>query len=168
MREIPKRNYFLLLFIVVGIVFGTIYLSHLYNENKESTFISPMYEFLPSITTEEVMEVVTHRPLIVIYISDMTNEDIYELELELKEMIISLEIQEFFVYLDSSEHSESILEFFHQEFDIEFNIHDTQTLIVVQDGAVLGLSTNKPIAPLSIELFLRNMGVIENIEDSGL
>jgi len=168
MREIPKKNYLVLVVIILAVVVGALYLSNVYKETRPNTFNSDLYDFLSDATVEDIESLVAHNPLVVIYISDRTNEEKEELETELKEMIINFNIQQFLVYLDISEGREAILIFFLENYEVELDFDHLPILIVMQDGEIVGVYNQAETSPLGIHLFLRNIGVIEETEDGSI
>ncbi|MDD2377534.1 MAG: hypothetical protein PHD10_02285 [Bacilli bacterium] len=100
-REIPKKNYFILLFIMLLTVALVFYLISWYNTTKEYyKNNSVMMGFLAEIKPEEIENYLIDNPDIAIYIASSKDNDVKSFEKSFKKLITEEEIKDNIIYLD--------------------------------------------------------------------
>ncbi|MDD2434679.1 MAG: hypothetical protein PHO63_00290 [Bacilli bacterium] len=101
-KEIPAKNYIILLFVMALTVALVLYLISWYNVTKEyNKNNSVMTEFLGEIKLEEIDSYLIDNPDIVIYIGSSRDADIKSFEKSLKKLIMAEEIEDNVIYLDT-------------------------------------------------------------------
>ena len=98
MREIPKKNYIIMLVILVAIVITTITVASVYNNRLRKTSI--MYNYLSEIKKKDIDTYLIEKSNIILYISDKYDLTHEEIEQKLKNDMINYNISNYFVYLN--------------------------------------------------------------------
>lgn len=135
MREVPKKNYIVLLVMILLVITVTLLLVNAYNNRDKKT--STIYNFLPEIKTNELDSYLFENPSIIIYISDKYNLDNEEIEIKMQNKITELNVYNYFVYLDINNIDSEFLENFNKKYDASINITKIPMLIVINDGKVI-------------------------------
>ena len=93
MREIPKKNYIILVVLLAVTAFLTLFLSNIYKNKEKLT--SNFYEYANKITPESFDEFMTENEDVIIYIGDKYDLTLETVEKELSEKIDKIEHQAF-------------------------------------------------------------------------
>lgn len=100
MRQIPKKNYYILALILVLTVLVTLALCKLYiNLTRD---VNPFYEYSNTIDANEFDEYVLEKDSYFIYISDKYDLTLNEFEEELQDKIIEYTLHDNYIYIDKS------------------------------------------------------------------
>ena len=132
MREIPKKNYFIVLIIMIAVVCITIFLAHLYNTRYKK--ISIMYQYLQTINIKDLDTYILEKPSTIVYLSNKYKYN-DKLEKKLKKSINELNVSEYFVYLDINEENDNIIEKINQKFNGNLT-KQIPVLIVFEEGKI--------------------------------
>lgn len=165
-REIPLKNYLILLVLMVGIVFIVFYLASWYNTAKEYyKNNSILSEYLPEVKCEEMNSFIVDNPEIVIYYASAKDESIKSFEKTFKKMIEKYEINDDIVYMDSSkEENSNFLTELNKITNKKLDSIIVPNLIYIKDGSVNRVlyTTNSKINEVSVRNFLIRCRVIVN------
>ncbi len=168
MREIPKRNYWLLGLLSIITIFAVFYLSNWYKTSKEYNIESSvMTNFLGEIKEVEIDNYILENPDIVIYISSGQEEQTKKFEKKLKNYIIKEEIKGQFIYLDCTNLTPEFISTFQKKY---FNgtlkkIPVTYpNLLLLNDGKVIDVLYKLQDKPdiKDVKKFLEKNGVTKN------
>lgn len=107
MREVPKKNYIIMLVIIISIVIVTIFLSNMYNNRFKKT--SVLYNYLSEIKKKDLDSYLVEKPDIIIYASNKYNNSFEAEEKKIMQQIIDNNIYEYFVYLNLEDKKLNIL-----------------------------------------------------------
>lgn len=135
MRQVPKKNYYILVLLLVVTAGLTLFLSNLYL-NKEK-LVSNFYEYANKITPEEFDVYMTENSDVIIYISDkydLTNET-FEKKFENK--INNLNLKENLIYLDKKEIDKEFLSKLKKVYNINIELDNTPIIVVIIDEEVV-------------------------------
>ena len=135
MKEIPKKNYYILIVLITVTLLLTLMLSNLYL-NKEK-LVSSFYEYSNKITPKEFDQFVTENSDVIIYISDkydLTNES-FESKLEKK--LDSLNLKQNFVFIDKNDINKKFINKLEKLYGINIDINKTPIVIVVVDEQII-------------------------------
>ncbi len=114
-REIPKKNYLILLVIVVAVVGLCFYLTSWYKTiaeyYKTNSVIS---EVLPEIETETFSSFLLDNPDIVVYVSSSSDSNVKTFEKQFKKLIVEYALNSNIIYFDT---------------DKETNVNGLETLV---------------------------------------
>lgn len=117
MREIPKKNYWLLGLLTIITIFMVLYFSNWYKTSKDYTIESSiMTNFLGEIKEIEIDNYILENPDIVIYIASNQDEQTKKFEKKLKNYIIKEEIKGQFIYLDCSNLTPEFISIFQNKY----------------------------------------------------
>ncbi len=160
MREIPKKNYLLLIILFVvtaGIVF---FARDIYNSRTTKQYTSVMNSFLTEIKLDDLNGYTLENSQVVIFISDKSTSSFEELEIEYKKIITEHNLQPLFVYLDVN--NTSNLDLFNQKYDVQLKLEELPILVVIMDGKVTDTYLSSNFNEVDVIEFLEKNEIIEN------
>ena len=160
MREIPKKNYLLLIILFVvtaGIVF---FARDIYNSRTTKQYTSVMNSFLTEIKLDDLNGYTLENSQVVIFISDKSTSSFEELEIEYKKIITEHNLQPLFVYLDVN--NTSNLDLFNQKYDVQLKLEELPILVVIMDGKVTDTYLSSNFNEVDVIEFLEKNKNIEN------
>ena len=129
-REIPKKNYFILLVIIAAVVGLCFYLTSWYKTIEEYYKTnSVISEVLPEIETETFSSFLLDNPDIVVYISSSSDSDVKTFERQFKKLIVEYSLNSNIIYFD---------------IDKDTNINGLETLVNSYMSKSLKKVTNIP------------------------
>ena len=134
MRQIPKKNYVILILMIIGVVVVTCLGARIYNNTIKTSSI--LYKYLKTIKGDELNLYLNENPSTVIYISDRYDVSKEGLEEKLKDRIIELNLYENFIYLDKEQLTPSFIADFNKQNETSITISKLLTLIVFNDNEV--------------------------------
>lgn len=134
MRQIPKKNYVILILMIIGVVVVTCLGARIYNNTIKTSSI--LYKYLKTIKGDELNLYLNENPSTVIYISDRYDVSKEGLEEKLKDRIIELNLYENFIYLDKEQLTPSFIADFNKQNETSITISKLPTLIVFNDNEV--------------------------------
>jgi hypothetical protein len=101
-RDIPKKNYFILLVIVVAVIGLCFYLASWYNTiNEYYKTNSIISEVLPEIETDTFSSFLLDNPDIVVYISSSSDSTVKTFEKQFKRLIVDKSLNTSIIYFDT-------------------------------------------------------------------
>ncbi|MBQ9318149.1 MAG: hypothetical protein IJR82_00760 [Bacilli bacterium] len=132
MRDIPKKNYFILLIMILSVVAITIVLMNAYNNRVKKTSI--MYNYLSEIKENDLDAYLIENPNIVIYIADKYDLSNNQVEKKLKKKMIKLNISDYFVFLNLNNDMDFINQLNEKYYgNVEKNL---PVIVVFEDGKI--------------------------------
>lgn len=134
MREIPKKNYLLLLLVIVGTVLVSLFLTRLYNNRHQET--STLYGFLSEVTLEDIDTYLIENETAVLYIDDKHNLSDNKEEKKLKKKIINYNLKNQFVFLDSTRIDQEFIGSFDKKYHYTFK-EDYPMIVVIKNKKVV-------------------------------
>lgn len=145
-REVPLKNYFIALLVVLGVVLLTIYFKASYNLKEELSFSqSVLSRTIGEIKYDEIDNVFLEvNGDYFIYISYSRNAEVNRLEKKLKEIIINQELQNNFYYLNVSDMNEkNLIMELNQKLNLtKEKINKLPTILYYEDGVFKDLITS--------------------------
>ena len=135
MREIPRKNYYILVVLLTVTVLLTFWLSNLYL-NKEK-LVSNFYEYSNKITPEDFDEFMTENSDAIIYISDkydLTNETF---EKKFANKIDELNLKHNSIYIDKNDIDRNFLNKLKKTYNINMDLENLPVVVVVIDKKVV-------------------------------
>ena len=135
MREIPKKNYYTLIILILITVLLTLSLASVY-KNKEK-LVSNFYTYANKITKEEFDEYMLENTDTMIYISDKYDLTHESFEKALKEKLDTLNLKDKLIYIDKSELSTEFIEKLSKDYELNANFDELPLLIIIVDKKVL-------------------------------
>ena len=134
MKNIPVKNYFVLLIMLFGVVVVTFAGKNYYNNNLKK--VSDLYKYANHINRDELKEYLGESSSLIIYIADkydLNNEDAENL---LKDKIVELNLYNNFIYVDSRVFNDKFLDYFNNTYHTNLNMDNLPTIIIYDDGVV--------------------------------
>ena len=134
MKNIPVKNYFILLIMLIGVIIVTFVGKNYYNNNLKK--VNSLYKYANHINRDELKEYLGESSSLIIYIADkydLNNEDAEDL---IKDKIIELNLYNNFIYVDSRVFNDKFLGYFNNKYHTNFNIDNLPTIIIYDDGIV--------------------------------
>ena len=147
MKNIPVKNYFILLIMLFGVVVVTFAGKNYYNNNLKK--VSDLYKYANHINRDELKEYLGESSSLIIYIADkydLNNEDAEEL---LKDKIIELNLYNNFIYVDSRVFNDKFLDYFNNTYHTNLNMDNLPTIIIYDDGVVENIYYNLNIETIN-------------------
>ena len=135
MRQIPKKNYYILVVLLAVTILLTLSLSYVYR-NKEK-LVSNFYEYSSKIKPQEFDEYMTENSDFMIYISDKYDLTYEEFENNFKDKIEKLNLKNNLIYMDKNDINKEFLNKLKKEYNINIEIKDKPIVIVVIDNKVI-------------------------------
>lgn len=139
MRKIPRKNYYIVVLLIVITVLITLFLSNLY-KNRSRDF-SLIYNYSNKITSDELDEYLLEMSDIIIYVADKYDNSNKKFEEKFKNKIDSLNLKDKLIYIDKSELNKKSLEKLNKEYKIKINLENLPTIITIVDRKVTRLET---------------------------
>jgi len=102
LREVPLKNYFIALLVVLAIVIVVLYAKRTYELNTEKKLSqSVLSRVVGEIKYKEISNALGEKSTnYFVYISYVNDENIYNLEIKLKKLIANYELQDNFYYIN--------------------------------------------------------------------
>ncbi|MBR6690216.1 MAG: hypothetical protein IKL65_02675 [Bacilli bacterium] len=135
MREIPKKNYFILAVLLAVTVLLTLLLSNIY-VNKDK-LVSSFYEYSNIITPEEFDEFMTENSDIIIYINDRYDLTHETFEKKFKNKVDELNLKHNLIYIDKNDIDKEFLNKLKKIYEINIDLEKTPIVVVVIDKEVI-------------------------------
>lgn len=143
-RNIPLKNYIIVLFIIIGIVFLTLYLFRDNEEVVQSDLYRVVYEIQYEELNSSVFDETTDDYFI--YISYLDDNNVAKLEQKVKNIIVANDLQNNFYYLNATELKED--ELFIMDLNNKLNlteekVQDLPSIIFYNNNKVEKVITSK-------------------------
>lgn len=135
MKKIPKKNYIILVILLISTVFLTLFLANIYS--SKDRLVSSFYENTNKIKIEEFDGYIIENPDAIIYISDkydLTNEKFEE---KFHSKIDSLSLNDKIVYIDKKEIQEKFLSNLKNNYNTVIDLSKTPIVMVIVDKKVM-------------------------------
>lgn len=100
-REIPKKNYIILIAMTVIVVLLVLYLTNLYKNNNFNKNNSIMSDYLVNVTIQELDNYLLENPDVLIYFADSQDLSNSKFEKQFKKYLIKNDLQKKFLFVDS-------------------------------------------------------------------
>lgn len=145
-REIPKKNYIILIILSIGTILLVFYLNNIYKERLEyNNQNSNVMSFLSEIKEEELNNYILDNHDTIIYISSSINNENKKFESELKNYINKKNLSKDIIYLDSSNLSDSFYNNLKNNYlsdglkkqNIQLNI--TPNIIIIKEEKIVNV-----------------------------
>lgn len=141
MREIPKKNYVILLVIIILTILLTIYLGNWYKATQYMNIDENILaERLPEVKLAEIDTFLQENPNIIIYIASSTNQENKVFEKKLYDYIVKNNLTNSFVYLNKNDVLEQQIVDLQKKYGSEdiknINMTFIPNFYVVQDGKI--------------------------------
>lgn len=141
MREIPKKNYVLLVLLTVFTLFIILYAANWYKASKEYTKTeSVMVKLFGEVKEAEIDNYILENPDVVIYVSAENDENISKFEKKFKNYIVKENIKSHFIYLNCGEVSADFISDFQKKYfngGLKSVKLSYPNLLIVNDGKVI-------------------------------
>lgn len=135
MREIPKKNYYILVVLLLATVLLTISLSNLYLNKEKLT--SDFYNYANVITPEDFDEFMTENSDVIIYISDKYDLSHNTFEKKFETKIEELNLKHNLIYIDKENIDSEFLNKLKKMYQINLDLEKLPVAIVVVDKKVV-------------------------------
>lgn len=139
MREIPKKNYIILVVLLAVTVFLTLFLSYIY-KNKEM-LTSDFYQYANKITPESFDEFMTENEDVIIYIGDKYDLTLEKVEKKLSQKIDELNIKHSLIYIDKEYVDKKFIKKL-KGYDINIDLNRLPVVVVVVEEVLKNVIVN--------------------------
>ena len=144
MREIQKKNYYVLVVLLATTVLLTLYLSNLYLNKEKLT--SDFYNYASVITPEDFDEFMTENSEVIIYISDKYDLSHNTFEKKFETKIDELNLKHNLIYIDKEDITSEFLNKLKKSYEINLDLKKLPVVVVTVDKKVV---RNTSITPNS-------------------
>ena len=133
MREVPKKNYIIMLIIIISIIIVTIFLSNQYNTRFKRT--SVLYNYLSEIKKKDLDSYLIEKPDIIIYASNKYNNSFELQEEKIMQEIMDNNIYDYFVYLNLEDKKLNIFNELNKKYNGNLK-NQLPVLIIFENGEI--------------------------------
>lgn len=151
MREIPKKNYIIVLLIAIGVVLLCFGLRSMYKSSGEKTYPSVIKDIVHEIKIDDLDNYLQENPDVVLYIYDSSKKNNRDTEKSFKKLIVDNDISQYVVYVEKTDKIKD-------EYDLDKN---SPILVAYQNGVLKEVLSKKNITGNELESFLVRNKVIE-------
>lgn len=134
MREIPKKNYIILVVLLAVTAFLTLFLSHIYKNREMLT--SNFYQYANKITPESFDEFMTENEDVIIYIGDKYDLTLEKVEKKLSQKIDELNLKHSLIYIDKEYVDKKFIKKL-KGYDINIDLNKLPVVVVVVEEEVI-------------------------------
>ena len=135
MRQIPKKNYIILVILIVITVLLTFILFDIYRNKDKVT--SDFYRYSNKITNEEFDEYILESSDLIIYISDKYDLANQNFENKFKNKIDSLNLKNKLIFIDKEELNSKFLNELKNKYGLNINLNELPIIIVIIDKKII-------------------------------
>ena len=135
MKKISKKNYVVLVILLLVTVVLTISLADIYK--RKDRFVSAFYEYANKINSSEFDEYINENSDLIIYISDKYDLSKENFETKFKNKLDELNLKNNLVFIDKSSINEKFLNNFEKNYNLKIDIKKTPIVIVIIDKKVV-------------------------------
>ena len=152
MREIPVKNYIILVSIAIAILIVSLVLRGIYiNKNGEEKYTSAIKEVVTEIKYDDLDNYLQESPTCVLYINDSSKKN-KKIDKETKKIILDNSVQQYVVYIEKTSDVQ-------KKYDLDNN---SPIFIAYQNGVLTEILSKDNYSTKEIESFLIRNKVIEN------
>lgn len=134
MRKIPKKNYIIVIIVFCAVIVLTLSGARFYNNSIKET--STLYNYIKSITKEELDQYLSENPSTVLYISDKYNLSNNENEELLKSKIVEFNLYDNFIYMDKTQFDSEFVKKFNNKYKTKLDINKLPIIIIYSDSYI--------------------------------
>lgn len=134
MREIPKKNYIILVVLLAVTAFLTLFLSYIYKNREMLT--SNFYQYANKITPESFDEFMTENEDVIIYIGDKYDLTLEKVEKKLSQKIDELNLKHSLIYIDKEYVDKKFIKKL-KVYDINIDLNKLPVVVVVVEEEVI-------------------------------
>lgn len=134
MRKIPKKNYIIVIIMFCAVIVLTLSGARFYNNSIKET--STLYNYIKSITKEELDQYLSENPSTVLYISDKYNLSNNAEEELLKSKIVEFNLYNNFIYMDKTQFDLEFVKKFNNTYKIKLDINKLPIIIIYSDSYI--------------------------------
>ena len=135
MRQIPKKNYYILVILLVITVLITLLLASLYS-NQEKV-VASFYEYSNKISSKEFDQFIIENPDAIIYISDKYNLEYKNVEQKLQNRLDELGLKKNFVFIDKKDVNKKFIKKIKNKYEINIKVEEIPVMLVIIDNKVV-------------------------------
>lgn len=150
MKDIPKKNYAILMLLLVITVLVTLYIFKSYsNRNRE---LSNMYKYLDVITYKDFNVYITENPDIILYVGNKYDLNYEDFNTKLINKIEKSGLKYKFVYMNVNN---KIINEINKEYRVKLSISNVPYLISFLEGKIIKYSEIKEDSEVSTIINLK-------------
>lgn len=135
MRDIPKKNYIILLILLVVTAVLSFSLAQVYKERSKK--VSYFYDYCNKVTVEGFQWYITENRDAIIYISDKYSLERKDFEHQFQNKIDSLNLKNNVVFIDVNDINDKFLNTLKKDYKLDLDIDNYPILIVIVDNSLV-------------------------------
>ncbi|MBR3362618.1 MAG: hypothetical protein IKG40_01680 [Bacilli bacterium] len=166
MKTIPKKNYMILVVIIIITVLVTFYMRNWYIMTKEyNSDNSPMLNSISEINQDEISNYVLENPKFILYTSSGINKEIRGFESKFKNYVLDKNMKDYMIYINTAtadlDNLKTILENYTSENN-NINLNDNVNMYIFENGKIVKTIENaNKLNNKTIEKTFKKYGVLD-------
>ena len=160
MRNVPKKNYFLLILLFAVTAFIVFFACNIYKSRTEKQYISVMDTFITEVKLDDLNGYTLENSQVVIFVSNKSDYSLKDVEEDYKKIITDYNLQHLFVYLNVS--AAETLDSFNEMYNVSLTNNNLPILVVIDEGKVVDSYVEAEYSKANIISFLEKNEVIES------
>lgn len=135
MRQIDKKNYVILVGLLVGTVFLTLFIADVYKTKNKH--VSEFYKYSNKINSKEFEVYNIENSDFIIYISDKYDLEHESFEIKLKQKIEQMGLKDKLIFIDKKELNKDFINLLKNNYGISIESPKIPMVIVIVDNALV-------------------------------
>ena len=166
MKTIPKKNYMILVVIIIITVLVTFYMRNWYIMTKEyNSDNSPMLNSISEINQDEISNYVLENPKFILYTSSGINKEIRGFESKFKNYVLDKNMKDYMIYINTAtadlDNLKTVLENYTSENN-NINLNDNVNMYIFENGKIVKTIENaNKLNNKTIEKTFKKYGVLD-------
>ena len=151
MREVPVKNYIIVLVMTIGVVLLCFILRSMYKSNGERVYTSSIKELVHEINYDDLDNYLQENPDVILYIYDSSKKNNRNNEKSFKKLIVDNDISQYIVYIEKN-----------KEISDKYDLNSSSPILIAyQNNVLTEVLSKKNINGEELESFLIRNKVIE-------
>lgn len=127
-----KKNYIILVILLLSTVVITLFLASLYNNKSED--VSFAYETLNKIKSDEFEEYLVENPDVIFYIGNKDDSSKNKFEKKFVKKLQNLNLFDLVVYIEKQDITSNLKQILNENYKYNYNDENLPIIIVISDG----------------------------------
>lgn len=138
MREIPKKNYYILIAIIISTVIVTLGIAKIYINSTRET--NEFYKYSNTIDSKEFKEYQLENNSYFIYISDKYSIEVRGFENDFKYKITEQDLLNKYIYMDKADLTKSVKDKINSMSETKINYKNYPLIIEVEENKITNVT----------------------------
>lgn len=150
MRVIPKKNYFILVVVIVVTLFSVFFIREKYLEQKNyDNITNARIDFIFELKEKELENYLMENREVVIYIASSSDETVKDFEIELKKYVLKEQLGKELIYINLNNVSKKFLtnlknKYFSEQLkNSKIELTESPNMMIVDNGEIVSIMYEK-------------------------